>query len=289
MRIGLVTSAPTETTLALASVRIPRVELVAVAPAEAVRVLGPGDAAVGRIDVRPTLDGIEEGLWALGVLAARGVTVVNSPGTLIATHDKLVTARVLRRADLPHPRTRHVRCVEGHDDVATPVVVKPRHGSWGRHVTLCETPEALRSCLHAICEEPWFVEHGALVQELVPPTGRDLRLVVAGGRVVGAVRREAAAGEWRTNVALGATRVPVNPPPVTIHLALAAARAAGAALVGVDLLETDTGFTVLELNGAVDFTSVYRPEGDVYREAALELVHMVRDDVGDARLDPALV
>ena len=110
MRIGLVTGTASATTLALASVRLPDSSLQVVAPLEALDRLAPGDAAVGRLDVRPTLDGVEEGLWALGVLAARGVTVLNPSGTLLATHDKLLTARVLARAGLPHPRTRHVRC-----------------------------------------------------------------------------------------------------------------------------------------------------------------------------------
>ena len=75
-------------------------------PAEALEQLEPGDCAIGRIDVLPTLDGVDEGLWALGTLEARGVTVLNGAPSLLAAHDKLLTARLLRRARLPHPRTR---------------------------------------------------------------------------------------------------------------------------------------------------------------------------------------
>ena len=69
-----------------------------------------------------------------------------------------------------------------------------------------------------------------------------------------------------------------------MRLALDAARATSAALVGVDLVPTpDGGFTILELNGAVDFTSEYRPDGDVFRETALELARAALD--ADARPD----
>jgi RimK family alpha-L-glutamate ligase len=272
MRIAIVSTAPSATTDALAAVRIPGVELVATTPVEAACSLVPGDAALGRLDVRQSLDGVEEGLWALGVLEARGVTVLNGAGTLLATHDKLLTARLLRRAGLPHPLTRHLRGGRPAGVLAPPLVLKPRHGSWGRHVVACETDEALADALERVRGEAWYVQHGAIVQELVPPTGSDLRLVVANGRVVGAVRREAAAGEWRTNVALGARRVPVDPPLAAVRLALAAAEATTAVLAGVDLLTTpDGGYTILEVNGAVEFTLEYRPDGDVFREAALEI------------------
>ncbi len=271
MRVALVSAVPSPATLALAAVRVPGVELVPMTPAGALERLRGGDAALGRLDVRPTLDGVEDGLWTLGVLAARGVAVLNDPGALLAAHDKLLTARLLRRAGLPHPRTWRVRGDRPAPSVEPPVVVKPRHGSWGRSVALCTTDAAVDEELDRIRHEEWYRVHGAIVQELVAPVGHDLRLVVAGARVIGAVQRVAAPGEWRTNVALGARRVAVTPPPVAIGLALAATRAVGTALAGVDLLPTGDGFAVLEVNGAVEFTNDYRPDGDAFYEAALEI------------------
>ena len=90
-------------------------------------------------------------------------------------------------------------------------------------------------------------------------------MIVAGGRVVGAVMRRAAPGEWRTNVELGARRVPVVPPEQACALALAAAEAVGGDLVGVDLLPVgDDGWLVLEVNGAVDFDETYSLDGDIF-------------------------
>jgi glutathione synthase/RimK-type ligase-like ATP-grasp enzyme len=104
-----------------------------------------------------------------------------------------------------------------------------------------------------------------LVQELIPPLGHDLRLVVAGGQVVGAVRRHAADGEWRTNVALGAEREATAPPQAARELAVAAAAAVEGDLVGVDLMPTaDDGWVVIELNGAVEFNEEYSLDRNVF-------------------------
>jgi [lysine-biosynthesis-protein LysW]--L-2-aminoadipate ligase len=262
MVVALIAHQRTPTNIALAG--HPGVEILS--PAEALRVLGPGDVAIGRLDVAESLDGIEVGLWELARLEGEGVRVLNRPGTLVAAHDKLATARALHAAGVPHPLTSHITSPLLGLSIHPPVVVKPRFGSWGRDVVRCEDVATLRSSLAELSTRPWFRVHGALVQELVPPPGHDLRLVVAGGSVVGAVRRVAAAGEWRTNVALGAIREPLMPPPEACALALAAAQAIGGDLVGVDLLPTpDGGYVVLELNGAVEFNERYSlAGGDVF-------------------------
>jgi [lysine-biosynthesis-protein LysW]---L-2-aminoadipate ligase len=242
-------------------------------PHTALTSLEPGDVALARLDVREGLDGIERGTGELERLAAGGVDVRNPPGALIVAHDKLLTARTLRLAGLPHPHTTLLDPALPTAVPELPVVLKPRFGSWGRDVERCATAEELDAALVRLQRKPWFLEHGALAQELMDPRGWDLRLVVAGGRVVGAACRIARSGEWRTNAALGAQVEPVEPPPIAQALALAAARAARADLVGVDLLPTaNDGFLVLELNGAVDFRPVYAPLHDVYSDAVAALL-----------------
>jgi RimK family alpha-L-glutamate ligase len=274
MRLALVAfrSTPTNEMLSLADADGARWE--SMTPDEALAVLRPGDVALGRLDVSPTLDGIDDGLWALSALQARGVTVLNDAPALFVTHDKLLTARVLRRAGLPHPRTVHVRPDRPFAAMRPPVVVKPRFGSGGRGVTWCPDDDALIETLASLSHTPWFEQQGVLVQELVPPQGYDLRILVAAGRVVGAIFRIAAEGEWRTNVALGGARRPVlDPPREACELAVEAARAAGTALVGVDLVPDSGGsWTIIELNGAVEFTHEYSPDGDVFAGATGELV-----------------
>lgn len=233
-------------------------------PSEAFERLQPGDVALGRLDVRRTLDGVEDGLWALCALAERGVTVLNAAGPLLKAHDKLATAGILKRACLPHPFTQLVLPGRPFPAMRPPVVVKPRFGSWGRDVILCPSEDALVAALGTLSRRTWFAAHGAIVQELVPPLGFDVRVIVADGEVIGAIERHAAPGEWRTNIALGGTRSPYVPEPEVVALARVAAVASGLGLVGVDLLPRDGGWVVLELNGAADFTRDYAPAGDVF-------------------------
>lgn len=228
------------------------------------------DVLVGRLDVRPTLDGVEDGIWELRRLERRGVRVLNPALSLIACHDKLQTALRLSRLGVPHPATAHVDWDTPPPRIGYPAVVKPRFGSWGRDVWLCESRRELERCLRRLRDRSWFRRQGVLVQALVPPVGFDVRVLVAGGRVVGAVERVAAAGEWRTNIALGGSRRPARPAPEACVLAVYAASAVAGDLVGVDLLPLPNGdYVVLEVNGAVEFTTDYSLGGrDVFEEVA---------------------
>jgi RimK family alpha-L-glutamate ligase len=253
-------------------------------PAQAIARLECGDVALGRLDVLPAFDGIEPGLWALDLLERRGVTVLNRADTLAATHDKLATAQALACAGLPHPPVTHVAPWLPRPPLEPPLVLKPRFGSWGRDVTRCESEDELARALEEARLRVWFNAAGAVAEPLVPPCGFDLRLVVAGQRVVGAVMRRAAPGEWRTNVALGAQRIPAAPPAEACELALAAAEAVGGDLVGVDLLPLPgDGWIVLEVNGAVDFNAVYSLDTEIF--SAVRTALLLRDSTPRLPLD----
>ena len=254
---------------------------IVLSPAQAVARLGRGDVALGRLDVLTSLDGIEPGLWALERLAASGVTVLNGRRALVAAHDKLATASALYAAGVSHPYTVHVAPWLPVPELEPPIVLKPRFGSWGQDVIRCDDAESIEHALEELRDRPWFQATGGVAQKLVAPRGYDLRVVVARNRVVGAVRRVAAPGEWRTNVALGARREPLSPPPEASAIALDAAAAIGGDLVGVDLLPADVGtWVVLELNGAVDFTSAYSIEEDAFAAATRALAVGVEASTG---------
>lgn len=239
-------------------------------PAQLSRLLRAEDVVVGRLDVRPSLDGVEDGIWELRRAGRAGALVLNPAACLVACHDKLQTALRLGRLGIPHPATAHVAWDTPPPRVEYPVVLKPRFGSWGRDVWLCESRRELRRCLRRLRDRAWFRQQGVLVQALIPPAGFDLRVILAGGEVVGAIERVAAPGEWRTNIALGGFRRRVEPTPEACVLATYAAAAVGGDLVGVDLLPLADGrHVVLEVNGAVEFTPDYSLDGkDVFDEVA---------------------
>lgn len=227
------------------------------------------DVVLARLDVLPTLDGVEPGLLQLLFAQRRGATVLNRTEALLTTHDKLRTAAALERAGLPHPRTRHLRYGQIESPPGAPVVLKPRFGSWGRDVRLCRTDAEVLEALREFRSRGWFRRHGVLAQEVIPTRCFDLRVLVADGRVVGAIERHPQPGEWRTNVSVGASARPAVPKEAARTLAVAAAGAVGADLVGVDLMSRlDGGYVVIELNGAADFDPGYVIGGDIYAEVA---------------------
>lgn len=233
-------------------------------------VVVPGDLVVGRLDVVQTLDGIEPGLLDLLLLERSGIEVRNSARALVQMHDKLRTSQVLAAAGIAQPLCGWVGGPADPLPVEPPLVIKPRFGSWGRDVVLCEDERAARRALHEAAETPWFRRHGALAQAFVALPGADLRVLVAGGRPLGAVSRLPAPGEWRTNVSLGGSKAHAEADPAAVSIAVAAARACGGDLVVVDLLPLeDGGYAVLELNGAPDFDEDYATSGrSVYLEVA---------------------
>jgi len=260
--ITAIVGSPSKTNLMLAyGWRALGVDARVLWPSEAEIVLTEDDVALLRLDVLPTLDGVEPGLEIAQVLERRGVRMLNPPGALLAAHDKLLTAELLSRADVPHPWTIHLEPGGPMPPIVFPCVLKPRFGSWGQDVFLCRNEADLTSVLAAASRRPWWSRHGAIMQEFVGPAPRDVRVLIAGERVVAGAQRVAAPGEWRTNVTLGGRVTRAEIPEGAEDLAHAAARALGIHFAGVDLLPSADGWLVLELNGAVDFDLRYALPG----------------------------
>ncbi len=270
MAFAVVAHSATKTNLGLASAWRSSKSYGVLDPLEALRVLHPGDVALGRLDVRRTLDGVEHGLSDLVELERRGVRVLNRPEALLAGHDKLLSARLLESGLVPTPWTRFLG--DDWSELASllPLVIKPRFGSWGADVYRVDEIRELNQLAQDLAGRPWLERGGAIAQELIPPIGFDLRVLVAHGAVVGAVRRRVADGEWRTNVSCGARRIAETVEPRAARLALEAVGMTCLELAVADIMPLPGGgFCVLDVNAAPDFGLDYNSDENVF-DVAIE-------------------
>lgn len=211
--------------------------------------LGRPDAVMVRGIAAGSFEAVTLRLGILHDLEAAGVTVWNPPRGIERCVDKSATSAALQRSGLPTPTSlvteneataRAFAAAELERGGA--VVVKPLFGSQGKGLGLMRALADL---------PPSDVVHGVwYLQRYVPASDgrfRDFRVFVSGGRVVGGMVR--AAEGWITNVHQGARPEPFVVTPVAERLALAAARAVGAAFAGVDLIEdSPRGLSILEVN-----------------------------------------
>jgi glutathione synthase/RimK-type ligase-like ATP-grasp enzyme len=146
-----------------------------------------------------------------------------------------------------------------------PLVIKPRFGSWGADVFRVDEIQELNRLARELAGRPWLARGGAIAQELIPPIGFDLRILVAHGVVVGAVRRRTKAGEWRTNVSCGAQRIAETVEPRATRMALQAVGMTCLDLAVADVMPLPGGgFCVLEVNAAPDFGLDYNNGENVF-------------------------
>lgn len=213
-------------------------------------------------------------------MEAAGRRVVNSAAATIVCGDKWHSALALTAAGLPTPRTVLATGVEAAwaaiEEFGYPVVIKPVSSSWGRRVAYLRDRDAAQAVLDYCAALPSPQARVLCVQEPIDKPDRDIRVVVTGGTVVGAMYRQSA--RWRTNVALGAG---VHPCPVDADitkLALGAAAATGAEIAGVDLVEGRGGeLYVLEVNGRTEFAGLVRATG---ADVAAAIVAYVKAVIG---------
>jgi RimK family alpha-L-glutamate ligase len=207
------------------------------------------DAVLARIIPNGSLEQIIYRVDALHWLEERGVRVMNSPRAIERCIDKFYTTALLQEAGLPTPET--VVCERAADAMAAvkamgDVVIKPLFGSMGHGMVRVSDPDVAFRVVRAL-EQLHAVFY---VQRVVDHAGHDVRAFVVGDRVLGAIERRGAEGEWRTNISRGGSARALDLLPAWQRLALRAARAVGADYAGVDLLQSRDGTVyLLEVNG----------------------------------------
>jgi len=221
-----------------------------------VHILDPDGAALDALDLlivrglpRGSLEQVIFRMDALHVLAEHGVRCVNSPRAIERTIDKSWAGAVLALAGVPTPPTivceRYDDAMQAFDRLGGDVVVKPLFGAMGNGIVRVEDRDVAHRVFRALELERTVY----YVQRTVTPAGRrDLRVLVVGGEIAGAMER--ATDSWRANIARGARPRAVALGDDERRVALAATAAVGADVAGVDLLiDPDGEAVVLEVNG----------------------------------------
>jgi RimK family alpha-L-glutamate ligase len=235
------------------------------------------DAVLARIVPSGTLEQIIFRVDALHWIEQHGVPVINSARAIERCVDKFYTTALLEHGGLPVPET--VACERGADAIAAvramgDAIVKPIFGSLGHGMVRVTSPDvALR-----VVEPLEQIGSVFYVQRTIDHGGRDVRVFVVGGRVLGAIERTAPAGEWRTNVSRGGAVRALDLPAEWAALALRAAELVGADYAGVDLLPSRGGRVyLLEVNGIPGWKGLQQATGiDVAGAIVDHVVERVR-------------
>ena len=201
--------------------------------------------------------GFYRGLHLTGFLESKALKVINSFETTQTCGNKLLTTLALTRARVPTPRTivsfTREAALEAADNLGYPVVNKPLVGSWGRMVVALKDKQTAQAVFEMKEELNSPLSQIYYIQEMIKKPERDIRGIVVGDQIITCVYRKPPPGEWRSNVARGATS---SPCPITSDLEeimLGAAKAVGGGILGVDAMESPDGLVIHEVNSTVEF------------------------------------
>ena len=194
----------------------------------------------------------EEGVRRVRQFERMGVIVMNSSDGITRSRDKLIACQMMSSGNIPVPITAQVVSWEDTNRAisrvgGTPCVVKATEGTHGAAVFLAKTDQHARQLVYQMLER----DMRPLVQEYIEEShGKDIRALVVGGKVVACMRRKANGDEFRSNFHLGGNVEKVTIDPDYEKIAIKAARILGLEIAGVDLLESDRGALVLEVNSS---------------------------------------
>jgi ribosomal protein S6--L-glutamate ligase len=171
---------------------------------------------------------------------------------LVRSRDKLRSLQILARAGLGMPKTAFANQPKDIDNViatigGAPCVIKLLEGTQGIGVILAENQKAATSVIEAFLK----LNASLLVQEFIKEAkGADIRVFIVDGQVVGAMKRQAKEGEFRSNLHRGGTATVIQLSPEERATAVKAAKKLGLGIAGVDLLQSERGPLVMEVNSS---------------------------------------
>jgi ribosomal protein S6--L-glutamate ligase len=207
------------------------------------------------------------------------VPVMNGRRAIALSRDKLRAGQFMASLNMPTPATVALRDPIGLEAMLAqlggpPVIIKPVRGTQGVGVMLMESLESIR----AISETMWGLGQNFVMQKFVKEAaGRDIRAFVVGKRVVAAMRRVSKKGEFRANIHRGGRGEKVALSKDFQALAVQAAQKMGLYVAGVDLLETNDGPMLLEVNSSPGLEGIERYTGvNVAAEIIKEAEHLAK-------------
>ena len=206
------------------------------------------DAVVPRIGASHTFYGTA----VVRQFEMMGTFSANESTAIARSRDKLRSMQLLARSGIGLPVTAIAHSTKDIDGLlesvgGAPVVVKLLEGTQGVGVVLAETKKAAESVVAAFRQ----LDANILVQEYIKEAGgTDIRALVVGNRVVAAIERHGAAGDFRSNLHRGGTATKVRLTPEERSIAVRAARVMGLNISGVDILRSNHGPVVLEVNSS---------------------------------------
>jgi ribosomal protein S6--L-glutamate ligase len=173
---------------------------------------------------------------------------------LVRSRDKLRSLQILARAGIGIPKTAFASSPKEKDIKSVidniggaPCVIKLLEGTQGIGVILAENEKAAKSVVEAFMK----LDANMLVQEFIKESkGADLRVFIVDGQIVGAMKRQAKEGEFRSNLHRGGTASVIQLSPEERAAALKSVKKLGLGIAGVDILQSDRGPLVMEVNSS---------------------------------------
>lgn len=200
----------------------------------------------------------------IDALTSAGIKVTNSEAlTLSATKNKFARKILINKAGLPTPRSTIIRDISTiateAENIGFPLVVKTPSGSGGRGVFLAENLSTLIPIVDYLT-----INHKLplLLEEFIKEAGgKDLRIFVVGDKILAAMERIAKPNEVRSNIHAGGTGQPIELSNEEKRIAVAAAKAVGLTIAGVDIIRSAHGPLILEVNARPGFEGLEQATG----------------------------
>ena len=206
------------------------------------------DAVIPRIGASVTFYGCA----LLRQFEMTGVLALNDSNAITCSRDKLRCLQLLSTQGIDLPITGFAHSPDDIPNLiqmvgGAPLVIKLLEGTQGLGVVLCETQKAAESVLQAFMK----LKHHMMVQEYIKESaGADIRCFVIGGKVIAAMKRQAPPGEFRSNLHCGGIAEPVKITPTERAIAIKAAKTLGLHVAGVDILRSNRGPLIMEVNSS---------------------------------------